>query len=417
MEMRLPSALAAAALGAYLFFKLGKTTGNWLFGFFAVLVLVTCPGYTGIHITRTGEYESLWLLWSTLFSFSLYTAVETGSEPVRDRALFLFFAFVGLGMLTKGIACMLYFIPGFAVYVLWRGKTRALLRSRGFYAGMALFVILVPGYYLLRELMNPGYWHAVCANELSTHFKSVDLELEGPFTRRYPVIFFVKRLVYTQFTYYVFFLPVSLYAGLRWSAPGIKKMVQFAAISGFTYLFVISAVGKKVPHYNSPAIICFSIIIAALLCAVFKWLRDFWADKGPGAALPATMAFGCVLLLLAWPYYQIVRTIYCPDDNWEGPFATTCRIFQKAAQGEINLNSYKLIFDTTPVYGPVTVLDCYRRELAEKGQTLHFAMPDNLQPGDKVIVFDSTGMQPIKRREPNHPAGPPGLLPCLYNCH
>jgi len=68
LSLRLPSALAALGLCIYLFFLLKQKTGGPVFGFFTVLVLVTCQGYIRNHVTRTGEYDSLLVLFSTISS-------------------------------------------------------------------------------------------------------------------------------------------------------------------------------------------------------------------------------------------------------------------------------------------------------------------------------------------------------------
>ena len=68
LSLRLPSALAAFALCLYLFFALGKYARSYVFSFLVVGVLLGCQGYVRNHVIRTGEYDSLLVLFSCLFS-------------------------------------------------------------------------------------------------------------------------------------------------------------------------------------------------------------------------------------------------------------------------------------------------------------------------------------------------------------
>jgi 4-amino-4-deoxy-L-arabinose transferase-like glycosyltransferase len=388
LSLRLPSALAAAALCIYLFFVLKKISGNYLLGFFAVCILVACPGYIGLHVTRTGDFDSAWILFSTVFSLSLFMAVEAGEKKSQSRYLFLFFIFLTLGVLTKGVACLLQMLPGLLIYALARKKIKAMLGNPWFYGGLVIFIVFGLGYYFMRESINPGYIKAVWHNEIGSRFLGFGQGQDGPVT------YYVKRLVTLQFAGYIFILPVALYTSLKFSAPVIKKIVWFAVINSTSFLILISIAAKKEPHYVAPVLPYLSIITASFFYVLYGfivgWLNGIKLQSGV-----AVIAFLSVVSLLAKPYYDIVKTVCFPTDNWDGETAIHSRFFQQVARGQQNINPYKLVYGTKCEYGPATVLSCYREELAHKGINLWFARPEELAVHDKVVVFDSTSKQQI----------------------
>ncbi|HWB64246.1 MAG TPA: glycosyltransferase family 39 protein, partial [Chitinophagales bacterium] len=160
LALRLPSALAALFLCIYLFFVLRKYTGNSVFGFLTVVILVTCNGYIRNHVTRTGEYDSLLVSFSALMAMNLFLAVQAIEKRKQSAHLFLFFIFLTLAVLTKGIACMML-MPGLFIYTLAHKRVLPFLKNKAFYAGLIFFLVFGAGYYFLRETMNHGYLQAV----------------------------------------------------------------------------------------------------------------------------------------------------------------------------------------------------------------------------------------------------------------
>ena len=157
LGLRLPSALAALAVCMMLYWFAARKLHRPLLGLLAVGVLVCTPGYVSEHVTRTGDFDSLMICFMMAAALSFFCY----AEERRTKHLIAFFAAMMLGMLTKGIAAVL-FIPAIAGYAFCRkGLVMHLLRSRAFYGGLALCLLPVAAYYLLREHYNPGYLQAV----------------------------------------------------------------------------------------------------------------------------------------------------------------------------------------------------------------------------------------------------------------
>ena len=389
LSLRLPSAIAASLLCIYLFFVLKRITGNYLFGFFTVCILITCQGYIGIHLIRTGDYDSLWILFTTIFSINLFLAVEANDKISQSRYLLAFFIFLTLGLLTKGVGCTLQQVPGLLIYVLIRKKLGILIKNKASYAGLAVFCVFGLGYYLLRESINPGYLKAVWQHEIVNQFgiAKVDPTLDGQIVSRFPYVYYIRRMLTYQFISYMFIFPIALYTGLKLMEPKPRKIISFAVLTGFSFFLVITLDSKKVPHYDGPLFPYIAIITASFFYVLYIYIDKQLRYK-IRASWVSPAAFLFVLALLANPYYEIIKTVYFPKDKWEGWVSESGKFFQKAARGQVYIGQYKIVCNKNDTYGPATVLTCYEKELSEHGTNIRFAQPGQLVLDDKAIIFD-----------------------------
>ncbi len=391
LSVRLPSAIAALILCMYLFFAIKKFTASGVFGFLTVLVLVTCQGYVRNHVIRTGEYDSLLVLFSTISSINLFLAVEYEDAKKRLKHLFLFFLFLTLAVLTKGVACMML-APGLFLYVLLRKKVMVFLKEKMFYAGLLFFIVFGVGYYFFRESINPGYLEAVWINELGGRYgQTIDAHYGS-------IWFYFNEIVTWQFTSYMLLFPLSILVGLKFSTNNVNRITLFSVIVGGVFLLIVSVAGTKLPHYDAPLFPYLAIITAALFYFLYTVIKG-WLSKRTTYLIASLMAMVCVLSLLAKPYYDIISKVYFPKgDAWEENFSNSCRIFQDAAHGKIALNDYKLVFDADEEYGPITVLTCYKQMLKERGIDVKIERHDAVSAGEKVIVFDPYMIQLLSQK-------------------
>lgn len=382
-SLRLPSAIAALLLCLFLFYTLGKYARSYVFSFVVVAVLVSCHGYIRNHVTRTAEYDSLLVLFSCVFSIQLFLAVEAESKKQQGRHLFLFFAFLTLAVLTKGIACMML-APGLFLYVLLRKKLWAFLKNRNTYYGLAVFLVFGIGYYFLRETMNPGYLLAVWQNELGGRFGAANEGHSGPFW------FYMNEIVEWQLEYYKFLLPAGLLLGLFYAGERIKKLVGFSACVALFFLLVISGAQTKLPHYDAPMFPFLAVIIAALLYQIYILLKERVAliSAKPAAFIAAFL----LLSLMANPYYSVVKKVYdAKGDSWEEGFSRNCELFRVLMRGEVKLRQYNLAFDMGPLeaFGYANVLTCYSRMMKEHGKPMRIKAPNAFTAGEETLVLDS----------------------------
>ena len=98
LAVRLPSALAAffTSISLLMFFR--KYINFW-FGSISVMILVTSSGYIGLHASRTGDYDTVLTLFTTLYALFFFAFCESK----KTKFIYLFFLFCTLSVLTKGI--------------------------------------------------------------------------------------------------------------------------------------------------------------------------------------------------------------------------------------------------------------------------------------------------------------------------
>lgn len=100
LGLRLPSAIAGFLTVILLMLFLRRWLNSYWPGFNASLILITSYGYVNVHVTRTGDYDSLLVLFLTASAFSFYNYLDS----ISRKQLFLSGLFLWLGIMTKGCA-------------------------------------------------------------------------------------------------------------------------------------------------------------------------------------------------------------------------------------------------------------------------------------------------------------------------
>lgn len=381
LSLRLPSALAALALCIFLFWGLKKYTGSAPYAMCVILVLITCRGYVRNHVIRTGEYDSLLVLFSTAAAFHLFLYTEATEAGRKSRLIFTFFIFLTLAILTKGVACLMQ-APGLLIYVLMRKQFLTVLKDKGFYAGLAIFLFIGLGYYFLREHLSPGYLQAVWEQELGGRYGRSNDGHAGANG------FYVNELFEWQFTSYLFILPIAILIGLFLSDTLVKRVTIFALVTGGFFLLVISNAKTKLPHYDAPLFPYLAIITAGFFYFLYNAVFSFVQLKLKGfVAYLVSMVF--LLALFAKTYGDIIDVVYFPKgDSWEESFSVDCRYYQMAVRHEIDVDHEILVFGTDIDYGMRNPITCYQYQLKEQGLYTNAVKFDEVKPHQRVVVFD-----------------------------
>ena len=382
LSLRLPAALSGLVLCVFLFWAVRRYTGSGVFGFLVVCILITCRGFIRNHVTRTGEYDSMLVLFSTLSSFYLFLAVEAIDKQKRSGYLFLFFVMLTLAVLTKGVACLML-MPGLFIYVLLRKKVLVFLTEKAFYMGLVFFIVIGIGYYFLRERFNPGYLKVVWENELGGRFANANEGHEGTFFA------YINEIITWHFVNYYILFPVAILVGLGFSESRIRRLVWFAIVTGLSFLFFISVAQTKLAHYDAPLFPYLAIITASLFYALYTRLKRVLESRWAFSLAPFT-AFIIVLALLVKPYSDIIATVYFPKgDPWEEGFSNSCSFFQAVAHNKEKLLADKLLWNTSQLdYGAPCVIHCYQECLKDRGKTINILDTGRLHVNDTALLFD-----------------------------
>ena len=370
LAVRLPSALAALFLiFGFLYFSEKYIKSFW-FGAFAVLVLITAGGYIQKHATRTGDYDSLLTLFTTMHCLAFLYYIETR----KNIALYLSFMMVTLAVLTKSIQGLL-FLPGLFIFTLIRKDIVHLIKNRHFYFGMLIFIVFVGGYYLLRESVNPGYLEAVYNNELGGRYLETIEEHQEPFW------FYFNNIRLVFFKEWFWFLPFGLVAGYFSRKREIRQVTLFSLIMIVSYFLIISSSKTKLYWYDVPLYPFMALIIAALIHFIFIFIKNKLRIRKATWIKPLLMTILLVGLFYK-PYKKIIDTFYnAQTTSYEQKTFEHEYLLRDAVEGKYNLQNHVIIHQGYNVH-----LLFYVYQLNDQGINIQFIQKEGIQKGMKVIA-------------------------------
>lgn len=367
--VRLPSAIAGFLTCLLLLVFSLRYLKNFWFGFIAALVLVTSHGYVNYHATRTGDYDAMLALFTTLSGLCFFTFCEYK----KNRQLYLFFAFTTLAILTKSITGLL-FLPALVIYALIQKQILPLLKNKHFYIALLSSLFVVCGYYGLRELYNPGYTDAVFSNEFGGRFLGVIENHQQEFW------YYYLNFVHFQLDGWYLFVPCGLIIGLYSKDEKIKRLVLFTTAMIIFFFLVISVSRTKLEWYDVPLYPFLAILIAVFIHFIFELLKNFkWINN--------TLALNIVPLLFLFlvsigPYKRIIDKTYKPTENsWDASAFEISNYLRDAIKGKHNVNGQLILEDG---YNAHSLF--YVKYLKSKGVAIDYSDWKNLNIGDRVIA-------------------------------
>ncbi|RYD98654.1 MAG: hypothetical protein EOP54_06930 [Sphingobacteriales bacterium] len=368
LALRIPVAIAACITVFYLFRFLSKGIKDYTFGLFMAIVLLSSAGYVCEHVSRTGDYDGLLILFTTLSCLSFFNFIE----KEQYKYLYYFFIFLTLAVLTKSIAGLL-FLPALFIYAIYRKKVISLLRSGHLYFGLLLFIAPVILYYILREQYNPGYIKAVMENEFSGRYLKTLEHHNNPFD-------FYYKLIYEQ--HFRYWLPVALIGipvGLLHQQIFIRRIALLSVLCIACFSLVISFSQTKLLWYDAPLYPFLAIITAIPIYTAYLYLAKQVADAPKWKRLLPVAGISIVFLI---PYFSTTNKIARTPEYAENErvFAIS-RYLIKGIKEKVPLNGYKVVAE-----GYVPHIMSYIYMANEKGINLKRITSRELQPGDKVIV-------------------------------
>ena len=263
LAVRLPSAIAAFFTCVVIMVFSNKYLKSFWFGFIIVVVLVTSQGYIHDHSTRTGDYDSLLSLFTTISGLLFFAY----SERQNKKHLYLFFIFTALAVLTKSVTGLL-FLPAMFLYSILSKQLIPLLKNKHFYYGIGFFLSLVLGYYFLREIVNPGYVSAVQKNELGGRYLEVVENHNNVF------LYYYNNFLQYKLEGWNLLIPLGVVVGLAAKDSKVRKLTIFSTLMVTTFFLIISTSQTKLAWYDVPLYPFISILVAVFIYYVFELLRN-----------------------------------------------------------------------------------------------------------------------------------------------
>ena len=367
LALRLPSATAAMATCLVLLAIAHCYLRSTTLGLLSALILVTSPGFAGLHAARTGDYDALLTLLTTLACLSFFLHLET-EQP---RYLYGFFGFLSLGILTKGVGAVL-FLPVLAVYTVFRHQLLGMLRRRHVYIGLLVTVLLVGGWYGLRELHGPGYLASVYHNELGGRYLNT-LERHNR-----PLLYYLTNLTSGRMSIWWVLVPVGMALGLVGKPGRETRLIRFSTLLALTYLAVITRSETKCPWYDVPVYPFLALIAAAFVVFVVR-AADGLALAGR-RNLGKSIFLGVFLISLFYtPYQQALKRARHPAVD--RGFYRIGASLRDAIDGRFDASGLRV---PTDQYAPQTTF--YIKILQQRGVDVSACRWEDPLVGDRVLA-------------------------------
>lgn len=381
LAVRLPSAIAAFFTCVVLLIFSQRYLKSFWFGFIAVLILITSHGYINLHATRTGDYDALLTLFTTLSGLLFFSYCEKKNY----KYLYLFFLFTALAVLTKSVTGLL-FLPAIFIYSIVQKQLIPLLRNKHFYIGLLSFLVIVLGYYLLREVNNPGYLAAVQENELGGRY------LEIIESHHHGFWYFYNNFIDFQISVWYLLIPCGLFTGLVIKNKKINRLTLFSSLMIITFFLVISTAQTKLEWYDVPLYPFLAILIAIFIYYVFDLFQNFkWINQT--LAVNVT-PFIFLFLIGIKPYQKILNKTYLPKEyKWRKDFYEIGYFLKDAVKGKYDLNNQYLLYNG---YNAQNLF--YLNILNDKGIQISFKDWKKLSPLDIAIAYQNN----VKRYVEEH---------------
>jgi len=376
LAVRLPSAIAGLLTCITLLFFSQKFFKTYIVGAFASLVLVTTNGYIDIHAVRTGDYDGPLALFTTIFILASFLYAESENK----KWLTPLFAGIALAVLTKSVQPLL-FVPGIAGYFLLRKKIK-LLFGKPFVIGCLIAGAVAGAYYIVREAMNEGYLLAVWNNELGgRYFTALEENNAG-------ASYYVSRMAGYLFPYWIWALPFAIICGFLSNHEKINRLTVFNFIVTSSYFIFITISKTKLYWYTVPLFPLLSLNIGLFLYQVYYVFgRSNFFNRYPFIALLI------VCIVFIYPYQKIGKKVYHPQEySWDNMYPIS-ELLQDAFHNKISMKNKVIAYTDYDQHFKV-----YTDALDERGETINYKQPDNLLPGDTVIVSEEQVFKTIEQK-------------------
>jgi 4-amino-4-deoxy-L-arabinose transferase-like glycosyltransferase len=375
LSIRMVSPLAALGTCIFLYwFFIKKFNQPWM-GIMVCLILVTSKGYIRLHGTRTGEYDSLMVMFTTMYALYYFLYLED------DKKKYLYGAAITLtlAVLTKGIAALL-FMPALFIFTLFRGKIIMLVTNPHFYIGIAIFAVFGVGYYFLREHYNPGFIEQVRENEFGGRYLETDRTYENNY------LYYYKFIQGKAFGRWLVLMAAGAILGLVSRDKLLRRLTLYSILTGVAYFVVVSLARTKNEWYDMACYPFFAIVTAAgiiVACRLLLKIPNFYVSHA---------MIGILIVLITWlPYKEIIAEHVKPEyQDWSQENDSITFYIRDILKGRKSGKDLLIAKE-----GYQADMDWYQLLLKEKGRQLDTVDYKMIPAGERVIAYQEQVKQYI----------------------
>jgi putative flippase GtrA len=303
LSVRLPSVIAALATLSLVYWFIVRHFRLPVQALLTVLFILAAPGYVLFHGARSGNYDALLTLFTTVYLLSAFLFME-GEERNRWKYFSVMVVAIIATFYTKSIQGLI-FLPALFAYALANGHVKMILRKRYFYIGCILVLASSIFYYWFRNKIDPGYFSAAQANDLGGRYSVPQEGHDGS-----PFYYLRKSIRF--FPWLIPSLVIGAYLCLR-GPRELKKFALFISMALVSYFLVISSASTKLVWYATPI-----VPLSAILCAfgVGKLAATRWANiRGKGQPSVALLCIAGTISVITFNIVQVNSAITRRPEN------------------------------------------------------------------------------------------------------
>ena len=170
LAVRFPTFIAGLLMLILMFYVLKRYKGVY-YAIISTLITATSGGF---YLMSGMSLVDMWLcLFSTGAIFLYYGFIFESKKSLKKLYSLLIFLFLGLGFLTKGPVCLIYFGVPIFIWTLIHKRWNS-LRDHAWFFGSALFLIITLPWFIMAEQNTPGYLRQFFLYENLMRFLSPD---------------------------------------------------------------------------------------------------------------------------------------------------------------------------------------------------------------------------------------------------
>lgn len=365
MASRLPSMLSSMATIGLLMLWSYKLTQTLMPGAIASLILVSTNAYIGPHAARFGDHDAMLCFFTTLFLFSFFRYLER--KKMSD--LILCFSALFLGWATKSITIFM-FIPSIGLWLLFTRSTASVLRDKKFILAAFITLAGILSFYMLKEQIQPGYFHLVWQNEWFGRYFGLSRDF---LIHKDPFSYYVEGMLNGRFMPYVFlFLFSALFVLFKKSFPN-RNFIVFLLLQWFAFLLIISA-GSKNFWYDLPLYPLACFIIALVFYPILTHLKN---------AVLKIAAITAFALFLMFNYAEAFSKTNNPLNDGKGDLDKLCNFLR--SESAVQFGNFKVVNMSfnAPLY-------LYIEKAKQRHISIEIERQNRFYIGDIAVIADAS---------------------------
>lgn len=305
LSLRMPIALSVVAMIIFLVWFSKKEFNAPTIGYIAALVLVTSRGFMDLHIARTGDHDAVLAFEFLLVFANFYRAIKYPDK--QNRYIWYTAIFLTAAVLTKSVAG-LFPLPALFLFALYKKKLIDILRSWQTWGAVAMFLALVLGYYLYREMHVPGFLKTVWDEEIGGRYSGDALG------HHHIYYYYLKRLIEWRLVPMVFILPLSILIFFTKRGKDFRDLGILFLIGAISLLTIISISKTKCEWYDAGVFPLLAVLVAIGIDHVRVALQGYFANETVWRKHLVTLLL--IAALFTYPYIKVMQQIAYPSKGW-----------------------------------------------------------------------------------------------------